>query len=257
MGGIGTIAGRLARAVEQHGGTIALHTQVTGLDTHADRVVAVRWQDQSSGRHGRSDVDGVISTIPLPHLARMCPQTHRLSQAIAGLRYRSMVLVHLLIKRDWVTGDHWLYVPEPQYLFNRLNEPKRFSAQMAPPGYTSLCAEITCDVEDDLWHADPDQLIARVTSSLHRLNLLHPSEVCGGFVTREPQEYPIYTLAYRQHREAILTHLRRLTNLHTTGRQGLFQYTNMDQAMEMGLAAADAVLAQQAPSAYTLRRLEV
>lgn len=257
VGGIGTIAARLARAVEQNGGTMALHTQVTGLETRADRVVAVRWQDRSSGRRGRGEVDGVVSTIPLPHLARMCPQAHRLAQAIAGLRFRSMVLVNLLIKRDWVTGDHWLYFPERQYLFNRISEPKRFSAEMAPPGYTSLCAEITCNAGDDLWRADPDQLIERVMSSLHRLGLLHPSEVCGGFVTREPHEYPIYTLPYRQHRGAILAHLRCFTNLQTTGRQGLFQYNNMDQAMEMGLTAADTLLAHHVPSAYTLSRLEV
>ena len=257
VGGIGTIAGRLAQAVEQHSGTIALQTRITGLETQADRVVAVRWQNRSSGRRGRSEVDGVVSTIPLPHLARMCPQANRLTQAIAGLRYRSMVLVNLLIKRDWVTGDHWLYVPERQYLFNRISEPKRFSAAMAPPGYTSLCVEITCDAGDDLWHADPDQLIERVISSLHRLGLLYPSEVCSGFVIREPHEYPIYTLTYRRHRETLLAHLRRLTNLQTTGRQGLFQYNNMDQAMEMGLTAADTLLAHHAPSVYTLSRREV
>jgi protoporphyrinogen oxidase len=187
----------------------------------------------------------------------MCLHESCLHEAIDGLRYRSMVLVNLLLKREWVTGDHWLYVPEKQYLFNRISEPKRFSADLVPPGYTSLCVEITCDVGDALWHADSDALIERVTSSLHHLGLLHPAEVCGGFVTREPYEYPIYTLTYRQHREAILRHLRRFTNLQTTGRQGLFQYNNMDQAMAMGLTAAETLLAQDMPSAYTRPRLEV
>jgi protoporphyrinogen oxidase len=141
--------------------------------------------------------------------------------------------------------------------FNRISEPKQFSTNMAPLGYTSLCAEITCEAGDDLWRTDPDQLIERVISSLHRLGLLHPSDVCGGFVTREPHEYPIYTLAYRQHHEAILSHLRCFTNLQTTGRQCLLQYNNMDEAMEMGLVAADTLLAYHTPSAYTLSRLEV
>ena len=257
VGGIGTIAGRLAQAVEQHSGTIALQTQITGLETQADRVVAVRWQNRSSGRRGRSEVDGVVSTIPLPHLARMCPQANRLTQAIAGLRYRSMVLVNLLIKRDWVTGDHWLYVPERQYLFNRISEPKRFSAAMAPPGYTSLCVEITCDAGDDLWHADPDQLIERVISSLHRLGLLYPSEVCSGFVIREPHEYPIYTLTYRRHRETLLAHLRRFDQSANHGATGSFSVQQHGSGYGDGLDGGGVLLAHHAPSVHPFSRLEV
>jgi protoporphyrinogen oxidase len=243
LGGIGTIADRLAHRIQQHGGTIALRTTVAGLKTQAERVVAVRWTDQSSGDAGCTEVDGVISTIPLPVLARMCPHGDGLEPAIGRLRYRSLVLVHVLLKRDWITGDHWLYVPEDRYPFNRISEPKSFSAYLSPPEHTSLCAEITCDAGDALWHADPDSLIERVVDSLAGLGLFHKTEVCGGFVTREAHEYPIYTLGYRTDRTAVLTHLRRFTNLHTTGRQGLFQYCNMDHAVEMGLTAADTLYA--------------
>jgi protoporphyrinogen oxidase len=239
LGGIGTIADRLAHALQQSGGTIALRTVVTGIETRGERVVAVRWVEQSSADAGCSEVDAVISTIPLPDLARMCPHDDRLEQAIGMLRYRSLVLVNVLLKRDWISGDHWLYFPEERYLFNRISEPKSFSAYLTPPEHTSLCAEITCDCGDALWNADPDDLIERVIKSLAALGLFHQTEVCGGFVTREPHEYPIYTLGYRPYRAAVLTHLRRFTNLHTTGRQGLFQYSNMDHAMEMGLAAAE------------------
>ncbi len=99
--------------------------------------------------------------------------------------------------------------------------------------------EITCDQGDAIWHADPDQLIERVANSLAELGLLHMNEVGGGFVTREAHEYPIYTLSYREHREAILAYLSRFTNLQTIGRQGRFQYGNMDHAIDMGLAAAE------------------
>jgi protoporphyrinogen oxidase len=257
LGGIGTIADRLAASVQQSGGTIALHTAVTDIETRADRVVAVRWMDQASGQEGRTEVDGVISTIPLPHLARMCSCNRDLDQAIDGLRYRSLVLVNVLVKRAWLTGDHWLYVPDDRYPFNRLSEPKCFSPDMAPSGWTSVCAEITCDQGDAIWQADPDQLIERVAKSLAQLDLLRLHEVCGGFVTREPQEYPIYTLGYREHRDAILADLGRFTNLHTTGRQGRFQYNNMDHAMDMGLAAAETFVDNVAAPAFTASRQQL
>ena len=72
-GGVGTMAQRLAQAIRHSGGTIALNTTVTGLETQDDRVVAVRWVEASSGQAGRSEVDSVISTIPLPVLAGLCP----------------------------------------------------------------------------------------------------------------------------------------------------------------------------------------
>jgi protoporphyrinogen oxidase len=254
LGGIGTLADRLAAAIQNSGGTIALHTVVTDVETRADRVVAIRWVDWASSQAGRTEVDGIISTIPLPHLAGMCSGNHDLDQAIDGLRYRSLVLVNLLIKRQWLTGDHWLYVPDEQYPFNRLSEPKCFSPHMAPSEWTSVCAEITCDQGDAVWRADPDQLIERVTKSLARLELLHINEVDGGFVTREPHAYPIYTLQYREHRDAVLSYLGRFANLHTTGRQGRFQYNNMDHAMEMGLAAAAALVENVASPVFAASR---
>jgi protoporphyrinogen oxidase len=254
VGGIGTIADRLAETVQHVGGTLALDTVVTDIETRADRVVAVRWTDQSSGREGRTEVDGVISTIPLPHLARMCSCHHDLAQAIDGLRYRSLVLVNVRIKREWLTGDHWLYVPDDRYPFNRLSEPKRFSPYLAPSEWTSVCAEITCDQGDAIWYADPDQLIERVANSLAHLGLLHVNEVCGGFVAREPHEYPIYTLRYREHRETILAYLSRFTNLQTIGRQGRFQYGNMDHAIDMGLAAAENLEHVTSPVVTTSRQ---
>jgi protoporphyrinogen oxidase len=254
VGGIGTIADRLAQAIQKSGGTIALCTAVTGIETQADRVVAVRWRDRVSGQEGRTEVDGIISTLPLPDLARMCSCNADLDPAIDGLRYRSLVLVNVLIKREWLTGDHWLYVPDDQYLFNRLSEPKCFSPHLAPAEWTSVCAEITCDPGDTVWRADPDVLLERVAKSLARLGLLHMTEVCGGFVTREPHEYPIYTLKYRDHRDTLLAYLGRFANLQTIGRQGRFQYNNMDHAMEMGLAAAATLSENPASPVFTPSR---
>ena len=115
---------RLAQAIRHSGGTIALNTTVTGLETQDDRVVAVRWVEASSGQAGRSEVDSVISTIPLPVLAGLCPHAPLLAQAIAGL-YQSLILVNVLLQCDRVSGDHWLYILR-SYPFNRLSEPKKF-----------------------------------------------------------------------------------------------------------------------------------
>jgi monoamine oxidase len=53
-GGVGAMAEHLAQAIRQTGGTIALSTVVTGLETQAERIVAVHWVETSSGQEGRS-----------------------------------------------------------------------------------------------------------------------------------------------------------------------------------------------------------
>ena len=111
--------------------------------------------------------------------------------------------------------------------------------------HTSICAEITCDEGMPCGMPETESLLARVTDSLTALKLLARPISAGALSSVSPR-HTVYTLRYRQYRQAILTHLRGFTNLYTTGRQGLFQYNNMDHAMEMGLAAADAIAINQA-----------
>ena len=53
--------------------------------------------------------------------------------------------------------------------------------------------------------------------------------------------YPLYSLDYYDRLETIFTGLRSITDLLTTGRQGLFNHNNTDHSILMGLRAAEAL----------------
>ena len=241
--GIGQIFERLAAAAASHGARFELGATVVGLDRARDgRVRAVRFR--SPGGDGELPCDAVVSTVALPLLARMLGSLPLdVARAAERLRFRAIRLVHLMLDRAEVTPHTWLYVSEPRYCIARIQEPRRRSPDMAPPGRTSLMLEVPCDVGDPLWCASSEAITARCLDELRALGFGDLSrDLLGHFCSFVEEGYPIYHLDYRRERARVLEWCRQTSNVVSVGRQGAFRYVFMDTAMEMGLAAAEQLL---------------
>lgn len=240
-GGIGTLCQRYAEELEKAGHNVLVSAPAAAVETENGRAVAVRYR-APDGTEQRLPCDEVVSTIPATTLARMvepAPPTNVLD-ACDGLTHRSMIFVYLVLDRPKVTDDHWIYLPEQRLITHRLSEFKNFSPDAAPPDKTLLCAEITCDYEDDDWNKTDEELQEIVVRDLTQtIKLIDADEVLMTFSRRERYAYPIYDLDYRVHRDAVLAFIEDIDALDTTGRQGLFKYNNMDHSIGMGLAIAD------------------
>ena len=57
----------------------------------------------------------------------------------------------------------------------------------------------------------------------------------------EPYAYPIYNLDYRKDISPLIDFMNKKGNLILCGRQGLFRYNNMDQAIKMGFLASEVI----------------
>jgi protoporphyrinogen oxidase len=243
VGGIGELARGYARRIEELGGTVLVDAPAVRVLREGTRVTGVR-----AGGAGDKQVlsgDEYVSTIPITALARSVDPAApaEVLEAIARLRYVSIVFVYLRVDKPQVSPDSWLYLPEHHLTVHRISEFKNFSPHAAPEGKTMVCAEITCRVGDEHWRASDDELAATAVSDLSSLGLLAPEEVLGSFVRRIPHAYPVYDLTYRQNLQPVLDFVHSLENLRTGGRQGLFRYNNMDQSIEMGRRMAWSVLA--------------
>ena len=86
--------------------------------------------------------------------------------AAKGLEFRSVITANLLIDKEQVTSDTWLYVQEPDIGFARIHEPRNWSSAMAPPGKTSLCMEWFCSVGDEIWELSDDEIVERTVAHL-------------------------------------------------------------------------------------------
>ena len=242
-GAIGQLAISYAREAGKMGAEFRLNTKVEAILLADGQAIGVRVKNAdgtSEEIHGAQ----ILNTMPLTKMVRMIdpPAPQDLLGHVQALKHRSMVFVYLILDRNQLTHDHWIYIPEDSLTVHRLSEPKNFSLDCAPPGKTIVCAEITCDFGDEIWNKNDDELRAIATADLVKIGLIKPEEVLETFTHREFFAYPLYTLGYKKHLDPVIAFVDGIKQLDTTGRQGLFKYNNMDHSIAMGFTAADNLL---------------
>ncbi|HQQ00953.1 MAG TPA: hypothetical protein PLY86_21065, partial [bacterium] len=137
--------------------------------------------------------------------------------------------------------DTWLYFPEPEIPFTRLNLPKNFHPDNVPPGNTVICLEFPYEPGDRVDRAGESELRSIADEHLHRIGLTDCAATAG-MAVRLREGYPVYRTGYRSHFNAIVSALKEIPNLITAGRQGLFRHNNMDQAIQMGLLVGEQIV---------------
>ena len=239
--GSGRIAERLREEIERTC-PIATDTRVTHIHHDGRRIegVGIRQGEREQSLSGAA----FLSTIPLTQLIQaLSPHAPaNVRAAAAQLRYRDLVIVTVMLKRERATDQTWIYFPGKDIPFGRLHEPTNWSVAMAPPGHTLLVTERFCFRGDATWNASDDELIETTAQHLENLGFIRRHEVHDGMVVRIPSAYPLFEVGYQQRSQILCDYLERFENLQLAGRGGRFRYFNMDQAIASGLSAAEALL---------------
>lgn len=230
--GFGVIFERLAQKVRDLGGQLAFNTAITGFSLCNGRIAAVETAA------GPVPCDAVISTLALPEAVR-------LTGGRCDLRFRGLRFLNMPMDMENVSDCTWQYLSDPDIMATRLQEPRRRSPFMAPPGQTSLMLEIPCDPGDALWDMPEAQLFTRALADLKRLGIDTARATGEYFSVHAPQAYPLMSVEYRAERAKAIDHLDPVANLIQCGRQGTFRYVFTDTAMEMGQMAAQSLLTGQ------------
>jgi len=240
--GAGEISSRMASRILTNHGDIRLETGVKNLTVGTNgQIEKIIYADGKAESLHPSDV--VINTIPLPCLLDLLgPAINDFERtACCNLKTRKLILLYVVLERDRVMDDNWLFFPERRYRFNRIFEQKAFNANMIPKGRTVLCAEITCDDQDPLWEASDEVVFSTVEPQLKEAGLLTGN--MREFFTRHiGSAYPVYDIGYRNHLNVVMDALDRFTNLYSVGRQGGFSYTGMADSMDIGFSTARYIL---------------
>lgn len=233
FGGIGELARGYARKIEAMGGTVLVNAPAIRVFRQGDTVTGVEY-----GKHHRETIEGdiYVNTIPANGLVKaLSPAAPAEAlKAADALKHVSIVFVYLKLNRESVTRDSWVYLPEKHLKVHRIAEFRNFSPHCAPVGKTMVCCEITCRRGDEIWRAPLEQLARIAEDDLVKIGLIDKGQVLGAVVKKIPYAYPLYEVGYEQHLEPMMTFVRSLQNLKSTGRQGAYRYNNMDQSVEMG-----------------------
>jgi protoporphyrinogen oxidase len=217
-----------------------LRTSIVRIRHDGTRVTAVDVRDPS-GATRSEPCRSLISSLPIGDMARAMdpPPPAEVLDAAARLRHRDFLIVGLLVNRDRVFPDNWIYVHSPEVRVGRVQNFKNWSPEMvADPATSFIGLEYFVNVGDDLWSRTDDELISMGAAEAETIGLFAASEVEAGTVVRMPKAYPVYDGEYTEHLDTLRTWLARFDNLYTVGRNGQHRYNNQDHSMVTGLLAA-------------------
>jgi protoporphyrinogen oxidase len=234
-----------ARRVTERGGTIHMGHALERL--HYDRASG-RWAvtaRRADGSHATFTAGHIISSAPIRELCRAFSPLPRCVEAADGLRYRDFLTVALMVRKEDLFPDNWIYIHEPSVKVGRIQNFRSWSPAMMPhPDVTCLGLEYFCFEGDGLWGASDPELIAMATRELAAIGLAQPDEIVDGCVVRQRKAYPVYDEHYRERVETIRHELsERYPSLHLVGRNGMHKYNNQDHAMMTAMLTCRNILA--------------
>jgi protoporphyrinogen oxidase len=247
-GGIGRMYEALAARAQNAGARVRLNAEVFEIRREGGGVgVSFR----HAGRDDTERADAVVSTAPLPRLAEMIrpPCGADVAAAARGMAFRGLRFLNLVVNRPAVTDNTWIYVPEPEFFFFRIQDLRNWSTSLCPPGKSALELEISCDAGDEKWRMSDDEVRRICLADLAAVGLDVAGDVDAYGSSFSEYSYPIYDLDYKAKLRAVLAFVWPLENVITVGRGGLFRYNNMDHSIKMGLLAARHVVGAESRDA--------
>jgi len=239
--GIGAIADKLSAHIATQN-EIFTRTSVVRLNHENNQIksAVVKQGDKNKIIEAHDYVSSVPITTLVNSLSPKPPK--KVQQAVSRLRYRSLLLVTIMLDQERVTDQTWIYFPEKNIPFGRIHEPTNWSAKMAPPGKTLLVAEYFCFEQDEIWCSNDKQLTDLTIRHLQSLCLIKSQDVLGARVLRIPHAYPLFENGFQSNCELIGEYLEQFSNLYMTGRTGNFKYYNMDHTIGSGMDVAQEII---------------
>ena len=256
--GISLLYEGMAREVTAAGNQICLNAPAVRIERTGDKASRVFYR--MNGQEHAVDCDILLSTLPLPALVNMMspalPQT--VIDHAAKLRYRSLKLIYIALKRNQLTDYHWVYLLDEQFRVNRMSEQKNVSPDMVPADRTILCIELSLWKNEPLWTASDEEIYQIALRDLMKMGYgVTESEVESYYVTDIATAYPVYELNFEDHLIPVLDGVHEIRNLMTLGRHGLFLNNSMDDNVGLGFQIADHIEQKGADSrAWVAEMLE-
>ncbi|MCZ6598779.1 MAG: FAD-dependent oxidoreductase [Planctomycetota bacterium] len=241
-GGIGSIGRKYGEKVSAMGAEMHMESLLERLEVADGKVRRVVWKH--GGEEHAVGCDQVVNTVPLPRLLEAFDPAidQDVRDAIARLRYIGIVFVYIEVDRATVSPDHWVYLPEKHLTIHRISEFKNFSDDAAPGDSTVVCCEITCRWDDEHWNLTLEEGAEIAIHDLRTVGLLSADVGARGIDMHKLRyAYPVYDLTYKQNLDVLKRAAKAIGNLHTTGRQGLYRYNNMDHSIAMGRRVAKTI----------------
>ncbi len=181
----------------------------------------------------------LVLTCPLHEIVAMTKGVPReIRDAAGALEYLSVLCVNVGIRRPALTDRHWVYFPEPEFLFHRVFVQGNAAPKVCPPGCFSYTAEITYSSGKAV---DFDTAGSQTVEGLIQAGLMDKDDIVD---VVDLIDIPVAYIVPTHNRKEVVDLIRawyRDQNIHLVGRFAEWEYYNMDHALEAGWALAEAL----------------
>lgn len=185
----------------------------------------------------RINYDTLISTIPIPELARLIGDVPAdIEKSVKALRCNSMFCVYLGIERENISDKHWLYFPEREFPFFRISFPMNLSPNAVPKKRSSVLAEIPYSMYRPI---DKDNIVDIAIKALTKAKVILKTDRIEKVATFDIKYgYPIYD---RSRKNYVCTTERFLKekSILIAGRYGKWEYQWMHDVILDGKIVAE------------------
>ena len=208
-----------------------LNQEAVAIRSHERRIIL------ADGRSRR--YDKLISSLPLNRLVDITtPVPDRIREAADQLRRNAIYAVNIGVKRANISDMHWVYFPEPEFIFYRVSFPMNFSSAMVPEGASSISVEISASANKSV---DVREQAETVIGDLIRAQILkEDDEILATDLMKMEPAYIIYDHS-RQRNVTLIREFLEAHDIYPCGRFGEWEYHNMDHAILSGKATAERI----------------
>jgi len=208
-------------------------------------VKEIHWQEKRVRLSSSKEYEysALVYTAPLCRLPEMMVPglPSEVLAAVNRLEYNVIYCVNLAVKREQITDKQRIYLPEEKYLLHRVGFPTTIAPSMAPPGWSSIYAEIA----ESQYKSIPkgDELVQRVIADLKNIGIIRDDDhvELKSILVLDPA-YVIYTHTHRHDVDLIHDFLKD-NDILPCGRFGDWEYFNVDKCIMSGKRVAERILA--------------
>ncbi len=179
----------------------------------------------------------LILTNPLPQIIAM---TNNIPESIQDttrdLEYISVLCVNVGVHRPNITPKHWIYFPEPEFLFHRIFVQGNASPHVCPNDCFSYTAEITYNSKKKVNQTTAGEQTIQGLAAAGLLRSDDPIDVIDLI------DIPVGYVVPTHDRKKIVSRIREWYgrhDIHLLGRFAEWEYYNMDHALDAGWQLAD------------------
>jgi protoporphyrinogen oxidase len=187
----------------------------------------------SNGKVEKS-FDKIVSTIPIQKLVEAIDAPKEVKTAANDLKYNSLITVMLGVNKNKLNNLSWLYIPDKNVLAHRVSFPSNYSPYVTPPNKSSILAEITCNLEDNIWKMTDEEIVERIIDDLSQLKIINKKDICFAKARRTKHAYVISDIGYADNLKIVKSYFDE-NGVGLVGRFAEFKYLNMDACIESAM----------------------